>query len=216
MIYIKMCNRIKAWVQKTGLPNELIYIICIIIFMATVALLIDLYKNVDKSILTIVYEYALILTLIVIILYVYYTFLLAKYQIIPSVSFGLIQLQGDPYHFGFIMENHSKYPVECWCDLNATTSGVPLTYKGFYSGNEPRLLQPMDKKSGHFRITDLLMNTKYNIALLESEVNDENFKQLLHLNIEFKYYPLIDKGKVTILSEQYYFDFRDRLLKLDF
>ena len=63
MIYIKMCNRIKAWVQKTGLPNELIYIICIIIFMATVALLIDLYKNVDKSILTIVYEYALILTL---------------------------------------------------------------------------------------------------------------------------------------------------------
>lgn len=184
--------------------------------MTNVALLIDLYKGNNKSILTIVYEYALILTLVVIILYVYYTFLLAKYQIIPSVSFGLIQAQDDPYHFGFNMENHSKYPVECWCDLNATTSGVPLTYKGFYSGNESRLLQPMNKKRGHFRITDLLVNTKYNITLLESEVNNENFKQLLHLNIEFRYYPLIDKGKVTILREPYYFDFRDKLLKLDF
>jgi hypothetical protein len=69
---------------------------------------------------------------------------------------------------------------------------------------------------GHFRITDLLKNTKYTISSLESKANDENFKQLLHLNIEFWYYPLIDKDNVTTLRDPYYFDFRDNKLKLDF
>jgi hypothetical protein len=188
MEYIKMCGRVKAWLQKTGLPNELICIIFIIILMSFVALSIDLYEdNNNKSILTITYEYAVILTLVVLIFYVYYTFLLAKYQIVPSASFELVQAQDDPYHFGFKMVNYGKYPVECWCDLNATTSGVPLKYKGFYSGNEPRLLKPMDGRMGHFRITDLLMNTKYKISSLESDANSENFKQLLHLNIKFWY-----------------------------
>lgn len=217
-----MCDRIKAWLQETGLPKNLILIIVIIFLLALLALIIDLGNlligNNNKSVLTIAYEYALILTLVALIFYVYYTYLLAKFQIVPSASFELVQPkpQVDPYHFGFIMVNHGKYPLECWCNLNATTNGVPLKYEGFYSGNESRPLKPMDARSGHFRITDLLMNTNYTIRSFKSEANNENFKKLLHLNIKFWYYPLIDKNIVITINDSYYFDFRDNILKPDF
>jgi hypothetical protein len=214
-----MCDRVKAWLQKTGLPIEL-KIIIIIIFLTTIAAFIMDYPIVSNNVrkLTIVYECAAILTLVALIFYVYYTYLLARFQTVPSASFELIQPkpQADPYHFGFIMVNYGKYPLECRCDLNATTNGVPLKYEGFYSGNGSRPLKPRDARMGHFRINDLLMNTKYTIESLKSEANNENFKQLFHLNIKFWYYPLIDKSNVTTISDSYYFDFRDDMLKLDF
>ena len=114
-------------------------------------------------------------------------------QKIRYTAFGLTQDPlGDPYHFSFIMVNYSKYPVKCWCNLNATTSGESLKYEGFYSGIESRLLQPNAIRNGHFRINDLLRDSKYTIESLKNEANDENFKRLLHLNIEFRYCSLID------------------------
>jgi hypothetical protein len=218
-----MCYKFKLWLQKAGLPWEIIVLELGIFLFAAIGCIYDWQNYVNSSLknnisilVNIISPFAVVLTLGILIIYTYYTYLLAKYQIIPSASFELKQAHDDPYHFGLVMINHGKYPVECWCNLNATTRGEHLVYGGFYSGGESRFLKPRDTKMGHFRIDDLLMGTKYNIAEFKNEATSDNFKQLLHLNIEFKYCPVIDKNKVTILNEPYYFDFRDDLLKLDF
>lgn len=218
-----MCDKLKQWLQKAGLPWEIIGLELVIFLFAAIGCVYDWQnyaspplKNNISILVNIISPFSVVLTLGILIIYTYYTYSLAKYQIIPSASFELKQAPDDPYHFGFIMMNHGTYPVECWCNLNATTRGVPLEYKGFYSGEESRFLKPKDTKMGHFRIDDLLMGTNYKIDKLKNEATADNFKQLLHLNIEFKYYPVIDKNKVITLWEPYYFDFRDDLLKLDF
>lgn len=147
--------------------------------------------------------------------YTYYAYLLAKYQIAPSASFGLEQDPKEPFHFGFTFVNHGTNPIECLCNLNATVKGEPVKYEGFYNGERSIFLQPNSAKRGHFRIIDLLKD-KSRIEKLKKEVNDENFKQLFYMNIEFRYYPLIDKNNVTVLRESYYYDFRDNQLKPDF
>lgn len=214
-----MCDKMKLWFRKTGLPRNIIILEAILLLSAVIVSAYDWRNNASNNVsmlVNILSPLAIILTLGVLIIYTYYTYLLAKYQIIPSASFGLVQSPDDPYHFAFIMSNQSKYPIKCWCNLNATTRGTNLLYKGFYSGDEPRLLQPEDRRTGHFRIKDLLTNSENKIYLLKNEANEENYKQLLHLNVEFWYYPLIDENNVTTIRDPYYFDFRDNKLKPDF
>jgi len=209
----------KKCLTRSGLPWHIIIIEIILFLSAIIISLHDLSNHAQNSnslLVNILSPFAVVLTLGIVIIYTYYAYLLARYQIVPSVSFELIQAPDDPYHFGFMMANPSKYPVKCWCNLNATTHGLSLKYKGFYSGDEPRLLQPECSRMGHFRINDLLANNQYKIDLLKKEANDKNYKQLLHMNVEFWYSPLIDENIITTIRDPYYFDFRDDKLKLDF
>jgi hypothetical protein len=68
-------------------------------------------------------NFALILTLAAVLVYVYYTYLLAKDAWTPSASFVLEAYADDPYHFAFLIWNHSKVSLNYWCNLNATIYG---------------------------------------------------------------------------------------------
>ena len=128
-----MCDKLKLWFRKTGLPLNIIILEAILLLSAVIVSAYDWRNNASNNVsmlVNILSPLAIILTLGVLIIYTYYTYLLAKYQIIPSASFGLVQSPDDPYHFAFIRSNQSKYPIKCWCNLNATTRGTNLLYKG--------------------------------------------------------------------------------------
>lgn len=110
------------------LPKGLWTLILVLAILGFVGFGFRLFSN--YQILGDIANFALILTLAAVLVYVYYTYLLAKDAWTPSASFALEAYPNDPYHFAFLIRNHSKVSLKCWCNLNSTVYGqvVPETH----------------------------------------------------------------------------------------
>lgn len=196
-----------------GLPLSIFIIILLIIFGG----IIGIYKEFGKTDwLTISGNFALILTLATIIAYVYYTYLLAKEAWTTSASFGLLRWEKDPYLIIFILQNHSKFSLRCWCKLNASVCGQPVSLGGFYSGESSFDLQPFSVSNGNFKIREIVALAVRTVEELENKASDENIRQQLYLDIEFWYYPVgREKDKVENPKQPHYFDFRNKIFIAD-
>lgn len=156
---------------------------------------------------------ALVLTLAAILVYVYYTYLIAKDAWTPSASFALKAYPNDPYSFAFILQNHSKVSLNCWCNLNATVYGQTVSLDGFYSSQSSYDLQPFGCAIGHFGIRDILARANRDLNRMKQIAKPSDTKKQLYLNIDFWYNP-VDVDLATHNPRQpHYFDFaRDKLV----
>lgn len=170
----------------------------------------------NSQFLVIFADLALILTLVVIILYVYYTYLIAKLTWFPSAALSLNQSENDPYLIIPFLYNYSKLSLKCKCNLNASVCGQPVSLEGFYSGESSFDLQPLFRGRGNFDIKELVAKAGLTVERLEKKANDKNFKQQLYLNVDFWYGPVGSEVIIQNVKQPYYFDFRTKKLVLDF
>jgi len=143
------------------LPRLLLTLVCILILLGVVGLSFRLFSN--YQILGDIANFALVLTLAAVLVYVYYTYLLAKDAWTLSASFALKAYPADPYHFAFLIQNHSKVSLNCWCNLNATVYGQAVSLGGFYSGQSSFDLQSFGGGNGHFDTRDILAKANRNL-----------------------------------------------------
>jgi len=196
------------------LPGWLRAIVFLIIFCVFIGLFTKLVGK--PMILTQLADIALIFTLAAVVIYAYYSFLLAKEAWIPSASFSLQPSANDPYHFVFILQNHSKFSLSCWCKLNASVHSHSVSIEGFYDGETPYDLQPLGIASGHFDIRDLVAKADHTVEELEKQTHDVSIKQQLYFDIEFWYNRIGTKAVVQNPRQPYYFNFRRKTMIADF
>ena len=163
-------------------------------------------------------NFSLVLTLVAVLFYVYYTYMLAKEAWTPSASFTLKPYPKDKYHFAFFIQNHSKVSLNCWCKLNPTVNGKAISLKGFYGGESSFDVQPLVVVMGHFHIKDdILSQAGYDLKSIKQETNDSNIKKQLYLKIDFWYNPAGKEKETYKNSRQpHYFDFNSDSLVADF
>ena len=159
---------------------------------------------------------ALAFTLIVVSIYTYYTYVLAKDAFTPSASFGLKEYTNDPYQITFTLQNHSKVSLNCWCELNASVVGQPVALGGFYHGESSIDLQPFRGMQGHFDMRDILAKANYSVQEIQLKVGQSDPKELLYLNIEFWYNPVGSNSITRNPPQPRFFDFGQKKFVVDF
>ena len=195
-------------------PSILFISVIVLIILALGGLALELLCGLQ--ILREIADFSLILTLAAVLLYVYYTYLIASEAWIPSASFVLKPYPNKPYHFAFIIKNYSKVSLQCWCRLNVTVYGQSVPSSGFYGGKHSFDFQPFGGGNGHFDIQDLLSPAGYNIQQMKQAANSNNTKTQLYLNIEFWYNPVGSKLKTENSRQPHYFDFVNDVMVADF
>lgn len=191
-------------------PLILSMFVIILVILALIGLLCE------PQFLSKIADVSLIITLAALSLYVYYTYLIAKEAWIPSASFALVPYPNMPYHFAFVLRNHSKKSLQCWCKLNVKIYGKSIPSSGFYGGQHSFDLQPFGGGNGHFDIQNLLSPAGYNIQQMKQAANSNNTKTQLYLNIEFWYNPVGSKLKTENSRQPHYFDFINDVMVADF
>lgn len=161
-------------------------------------------------------NFSLVLTLAAILVYVYYTYMLAKDAWTPSASFELIPLSNDSYHLIFLIRNHSKISLRCWGNLNATVYGNPVFLGGFYSGQSSFDLQPFGSGRGHFDIRDILSRANHTLEEMRERAGSDNPREQLYLNIEFWYSPIGTDMVIRNPRQPHYIDFARDIIVVDF
>jgi hypothetical protein len=173
-------------------------------------------------------NFVLVLTLVAVVIYTYYTSQLANYtsQLVKeawilSASFTLkvyptASYPPDPYHFAFYVRNHTKFSLNCWCRLNASVYSQDAPLSGFYGGQSSIDLQPYGAAKGHFYIGDILARANRSLEEMERLAGPSNVKDQLRLDIEFWY------NRVGVLDiatpnprQRHYFDFTRRVMVAD-
>lgn len=195
-------------------PKLLWTLIVLLITSGIVGLYLRLFTQ--CRILDDIADLALIFTLAALLVYVYYTYLLAKEAWTISASFALKRIEGDPYRFVFILNNFSKHSLNCWCDLNITVCGKPVSFGGFYSGESSFDLQPFAVGSGHFSIVDIVGKASHSIGEMKRMAKSSDPKQLFYMNIEFWYSPVGTNIVVRNPRQPHYFNFDKDVLVADF
>jgi len=160
---------------------------------------------------------ALVLTLAALLVYVYCTYMLAVEAWTISASFELVQLKPDPYRFAFILRNHSKHSLKCWCNLNTTTHGKSVSLGGFYAGESSFDLQPFAAANGWFDIRQILAKANSTVEEMREKSGSCNPKEQLYFDIEFWYSPTGRKEVIVRNPRQpHYYNFQKGLLIADF
>lgn len=196
------------------LPKELMIPIVLLVGAGIIAFILEVAGTVH--LLGEVANLAFVLTLAAVLAYVYYTYLLAKDAWIPCASFALKAYPKDPYHFAFLVQNHSKASLNCWCNLNATVYGQPVSLGRFYGGESSFDLQPFGGGNGHFDIRDLLAKAGRTLQEMKQKAGAKNVKDQLYLDIEFWYSPVGADIIVRNARQPHFFDFRRDVLVADF
>lgn len=172
---------------------------------------------VRSSLLGQIADLALVLTLAALVVYCYYTYLIAKDASTPSAAFSLVMLQDSPYHFAFLIHNHSKLSLQCWCRLNPTVYGQQVTLYGFYGGQTSFDIQPFGAANGHFNLaTDILSMVGRTPQEMKGKVTSTDVKRQLYLDIEFWYQSYGSSHIVRNVKQPHYFDFAHDVLVADF
>ncbi len=169
-----------------------------------------------SNILQHVANLAIVLTLAAVLVYVYYTYLLAKEAWTPSAAFALQRYPDEPYHFALILSNHSKLSLHCWCRLNAKVYGQLVSLGGFYDAEHSFDVQPFGAAMGHFKIADLLAKANRTIEAMRQETPTSGMKDRLYLNIDFWYTPVGSKKETRNPRQPHYFDFNRDVMVADF
>ena len=170
----------------------------------------------EDSFLRTVANFSLVATLIAIVFYVYYTYLLAKQAWAPSAGFELIQNPLDKLTFLFRLYNFTKIPVRCWCKINLTYCGAPVAAKRFYAGESSFDLQPQSSGNGILEIEKILADNKITHAQLIEAAGQYEPRKLLYLKIEFWYTPYESNEIYRNPVQPYFYDFNRNVMVLDF
>jgi hypothetical protein len=159
---------------------------------------------------------ALMLTLVGLLFYVYYTYVLAKDTMTPSASFSLKPHRNDSLHFLFIIQNYSRLSLQCWCNLSVTIHGNPISLEGFYGGQSSFDVQPFGTVNSHFNLRDYIREAGETVEKLVYTTRPENLQSQLRMNIDF-WYAAVGSGVIIRNPRQpYYFDFIRKEIVLDF
>ncbi|MGB2803504.1 MAG: hypothetical protein WBD64_01235 [Candidatus Zixiibacteriota bacterium] len=195
-------------------PKLLMLLILVLIASAIVGLCLRIFT--EYRILDDIANLALVFTLVAVLFYVYYTYLLAKEAWTISASFSFKRGEGDPYRFAFILTNFSRHSLNCWCNLNVTVCGKSVPLGGFYGGESSFDLQPHAVGSGHFSIVDIAGKSGHSVGDMKRLAESGDPKQVLYMNVEFWYCP-VGKNMVNRNARQpHYFDFNKDILIADF
>lgn len=170
----------------------------------------------DYQLLNQIADLALVLTLAVVVLYCYYTYVIAKEASTPSAAFSLMKLPDNPCHFAFLIQNHSKLSLQCWCRLNATVYGQTVSLDGFYGGQTSFDVQPFGAANGHFNLADMLSKVGRTADEMKAKVTAQDVKRQLYMDIEFWYQPYGSGQIVRNVKQPHYFDFAHDVLVADF
>ena len=160
-------------------------------------------------------DLTLIATLVTLVLYVYYTYVLATDAATPSASITFQAVPEDPLHILVFVQNAGKISLRCFANLNVTVRGADVGLDGFYGGQSPFDVQPYSVVRGHFDIRELLVKAGVSEQdmLAAAQVQDRN---ALYMNVEFWYSPFGTTNTVTNPRQPHYFDFARRVLVADF
>jgi len=106
--------------------------------------------------------------------------------------------------------------LRCWCNLNATVLGTPVTLDGFYGEKISCDLQPFGSATGILRIEDILQKANQKIEKMKQLENQKDPKDQLYLDIEFRYESLVTGQEVRNPHHPHYYDFERERLIFDF
>lgn len=161
-------------------------------------------------------SFAIILTFAAMLRYVYDTYKLAEFNYLPSASLDFTYSNDTPPIIHSLIQNHSRFSLQCWCKINATVYGNPVTMPGFYGGESSWDLQPYSEQHGGFDINKLLAKVGQAREQLAANATTENYKEQLRFKVEFWYIPIGSKIRIPNVSIPYYFDFKSQVLNCDF
>ena len=160
---------------------------------------------------------ALILTLATLALYTFYTYKIAKEAWTPVASFNMEPNTVFPYIVYFQIRNHSKFPLECWCNINPSICGQSVQMEGFYGEKSSWTLVPFGAGTGHFEIPKILEKVGKTVHDMKQMAGIDDVKEQLSFKVAFYYYPVGKKmEKISYPVQPYYFDFVHDALVLDF
>jgi len=163
------------------IPRTLVAVIVFLLllgvadFILRTVLRLDALGDIGNLVLT--------LTLVVLILYAYYTYVLAKETLTPSASFLIHPYPGDPFHFMFTIQNHSKPSLQCWCNLNLSINGLPVALDGFYGGSSSFDIQPFGAANGHFDLREFITRTNWSLEQLVGMARTGEIRNQLRFNL---------------------------------
>jgi hypothetical protein len=202
-------------------PNRWLRVLVVAIPVAgIVAFLLDIFcPNPKLSWLRVVADLSLVASLAALLLYVYYTYVLARESAVISASIVLKQSDQIRTDIRCIVQNFSKFPLHCWCDLNGTVFETPVALDGFYAAKTSFDVQPFGTVEGHFTVEEVLGKAGITLADARQQVdNQAGRKDAIYLNVDFWYRipgtPAADS--VRNPRQPYYFDVARNLLVLDF
>ena len=196
------------------LPKWVKILMFFLIGLSFTSIIIKIFFNIDY--LNDISNFSLILSLAALIAYAYFNYLIAKDAYTPSASFALQPYINDPYHFAFILQNHSKVSLNCWCKLNPTVYGQNIDLDKFYGAKTSFDLQPFGNAMGHFDIRDILTRANRTLEELQEKYTNSDVKKQLYFDIEFWYNTVGFDYKVTNPKQPHYFDFKRNRLVADF
>lgn len=195
------------------LPRFLQGAIFVLILLAIIALVMSLTGK--PKISSHLASFALLLTLAALIIYTWYTYLLAKEAWTPSASIKLQEFK-DPYQFRFVLQSYCKLSLECWCKLNASVNEKSLPIGGFYNEQKPFTLQPFGIGGTAVRnLREFVKGAGASVEELERTANDHNQKKQLRFDIEFSYNVWGTTEKKKNPNYPHYFDFRRKMWGFD-
>ena len=100
--------------------------------------------------------------------------------------------------------------------MNATVLGQSISYGGFYDELSSFDIQPFGTGYVWFDIKALVEKTGHTVEEFERNVNNDNVKKQLYLDIEFWYNPVGSKTIVRNPRQPHFFHFGKKQMIADF
>lgn len=123
------------------------------------------------------------LTFLVLTIYCYFTYLIAKESKETFISFTLKQLEFS--HLGFEMDNKSRVEIKVFSKIWVNYNNEIFEFKkGFYADESFWILQPFTKGGGHFYLEQLKNKEGFNLFDCLKEMNEDAVK--IHVQIKYK------------------------------
>lgn len=134
----------------------------------------------------------------------------------PCASFKMEMPNNHSYFVRFIIKNHSKVSIQCWCKLNASVNGISIEMPGFYNGQTPFDIQPFGEVGGFFSLGDIMSKAGENATSLVQKKTNDNLKELLYMDIEFWYNKIGEDRIIENPKQPHYYNFATNQLVTDF
>jgi len=151
-----------------------------------------------------------IFTFVALVIYAYFTYLIAKDTYEPFVSFTLIPYIGS--HINFSLTNKSKIEVEVFGKLWAKIDNEYFYFKeGFYGNKHSWVLQPFTEGDGHFDLMEISNKSgiKLKDFIQENNVSSSNFF------FQIKYRKLGSRNWKKSFAQKFFYDFDKNIFWLN-
>lgn len=151
------------------------------------------------------------ITLIVLIIYAYFTYVIAKDTTEPVASFHFNQYLKST-QLNFYIRNNSKIEIEVWGKIFVKNGDLIFQDKsGFYGNKSSWILQPFTDGEGHIDLKNL---TNEKGIKLDTFINDGRIKNA-NIIFQIKYRKVGSKQWKKSSVQKYFFDFEKGLFWLN-